>query len=243
MAVVSLANKPVNALSSPLISELTQTLQQLAQDESVEGVILASSCNNVFSAGLMLTELDNPQPHRITEYWSSFERLWSELYVTPLATVAEVNGAAPAGGAILALSCDERVMGDSPKCRIGLTEVAVGLTLPQWTIQLMERQLGARTAELHLGKASMLGSQDALRTGWVDHVAAMDDLRDQSEKCLTEWLAMPPLTRAATKIKQRKAVAELVGPRSTQAFKDAVFSEECQQTVAAMLAAMNKKKK
>eukprot|EP00758_Cryptobia_borreli_P007402 Tbor_TRINITY_DN5291_c0_g1::TRINITY_DN5291_c0_g1_i1::g.16464::m.16464/K13238/DCI; 3,2-trans-enoyl-CoA isomerase, mitochondrial len=102
------------------------------------GIILTSLVKNVFSAGLDLNELlavhpkynnqtsiindkDNtaekavqsdgiPGYGRFVEYWCIFQELWYTLHTFPLPIVAAINGDAPAGGCILAMCCDYRVM-------------------------------------------------------------------------------------------------------------------------------------
>lgn len=59
------------------------------------------------------------------------QEMWLTLYMTPLATVASISGHCPAGGCLLALSCDARVMAEG-KYTIGLNEAKLGLVPPAW---------------------------------------------------------------------------------------------------------------
>lgn len=69
-------------------------------------LLCCSSCwgavkKTVFSAGLDITEMYQPDNHRLANFWESLQNLWLELYGTGMATVAAIDGHAPAGGCML----------------------------------------------------------------------------------------------------------------------------------------------
>ena len=127
--------------------------------EGVRGLVLSSAVKNVFSAGLDLDELlrvgegfekhvaGTPMPHpyyaTFTVYWSEFQSLWLTLHTLPIPIVAAINGDAPAGGCIMSMCCDYRVMAiqsrnppDSTKpprqYKIGITATRGGFWLPKF---------------------------------------------------------------------------------------------------------------
>ena len=65
-------------------------------------------------------------------YWTHVQDMWLSLYMAPIPMIAAVNGAAPAGGCLMALSCDYRVMAQHPKFNIGLNETLLGIVAPTW---------------------------------------------------------------------------------------------------------------
>lgn len=75
-------------------------------------------------SGLDLQEIIKPDPEKVRAFWHSMQELWLTLYASPLTTVASINGAAPAAGCLLAMSCDYRVM--APDFVIGLNETRFG---------------------------------------------------------------------------------------------------------------------
>jgi len=94
----------------------------------------------MFSAGLdvpFLLTLDRPA---IAALWRTFYALLRALAGSPLPIAAAVTGHAPAGGAVLMLFCDWRVMADGA-WKVGLNEVQVGLTLPPVIFQAFKRQV------------------------------------------------------------------------------------------------------
>lgn len=100
-------------------------------------MILTSRVSNIFSAGLDITEMHDPDVVRLRSFWTALQNLWMTLYGTPLATVASIEGHAPAGGCLLAMSCDYRVMSTEKAFKMGLNEVALGIVAPFWFAETM----------------------------------------------------------------------------------------------------------
>ena len=104
----------------------------------IQSVILASSNPTIFSAGLDVSELLAPDADRLPKFWNSLQQVYLDLYGTRLATIAAIQGHAPAAGCMLAMACDYRVMyagdsgdnGDKKKKHvptIGLNETQLGI--------------------------------------------------------------------------------------------------------------------
>ena len=62
--------------------------------------------------------------------------MWLSVYMCPIPTIAAINGASPAGGCQIAMSCDYRIMAKHPKIVIGLNETALGIVAPTWVHSL-----------------------------------------------------------------------------------------------------------
>merc|ERR1712183_590571 len=97
----------------------------------IHSLVLNSSNSSIFSAGLDITELYKPDPNRLPEFWKSFQQLFIKLYGSRLATIAAIEGSAIAGGCMLAMSCDYRII-SSNKITIGLNETKLGIAAPFW---------------------------------------------------------------------------------------------------------------
>ena len=65
--------------------------------------------------------------------------MWLSLYMAPLPVIAAINDAAPAGGCLMAMSCDYRIMAQHPKFNIGLNETLLGIVAPTWFMDTMVR--------------------------------------------------------------------------------------------------------
>ena len=170
-------------------------LRSLEAEPSVRGVLLGSALPSVFSAGLDHTSLHGSTEAEHARYWTAVQEMWLTLYMTPLATVASVGGHSPAGGCMLALSCDERVMVEG-KPRIGLNETQLGIVAPPWFGTLLRDTVGARPAERMLQLGSLLSPEEALAAGMVDEVVPLHQLHGAASARLERLLAVPDAARA-----------------------------------------------
>src|SRR5258708_276928 len=115
---------PVNALSPELIVALRQAIQ--AAPGEGPGALILSGAPGRFSGGLdvpLLLTLDRPA---MAALWRDFYALLGAIAASPIPIAAAITGPAPAGGTVLALFCDWRVMAEGDY-KIGFNEVQVGL--------------------------------------------------------------------------------------------------------------------
>eukprot|EP00501_MAST-03F_sp_TOSAG23-6_P001749 GSMAST32.ASY1.ANO1.1826.1 assembled CDS len=173
-------NRPAaNTLSLEFIIEMRDTLKELESDSAVRGLILSSANPKIFCAGLDLQELVDPDPKRLHEFWKQMQLLAQDLFLTPLATVARMEGHAPAGGTVLALACDARVISAGGP-RIGLNETALGLNPPWWICDLMSRVVGDARGEQLVTRGTLLDGEAAFSIGLVDDAVHNKDELDSA---------------------------------------------------------------
>ncbi|NJL29839.1 MAG: enoyl-CoA hydratase/isomerase family protein, partial [Thermoanaerobaculia bacterium] len=158
---------PANALSPELISALGEEVIRAPEDGARALVI--SGLPGMFSAGLDVPYLLRLDHHRIRATWDGFYRLLHALAGSPIPVVVAITGHAPAGGTVIALFCDYRVMaaGDA---KLGLNEVRVGIPLPSTIYKALERLVGARRAERLLVSGELVAPEAALAMGLVDEL-------------------------------------------------------------------------
>ncbi|WP_421118746.1 crotonase/enoyl-CoA hydratase family protein [Aquihabitans daechungensis] len=172
VAIITLDDGKANAFSTAAIVALEAHLDQAAADGARSLVIIGRPGR--FSAGFDLDEMTSGTTE-MRALVVRGARFWIRLYGLGIPTVAACTGHALAGGAITLLACDLRIAADVP-AKIGLNEVAIGLTLPKFAYALAADRL--ETTAL---VASTLGAQlydvpGALAAGYVDRVVAPDDL-------------------------------------------------------------------
>ena len=242
VAVLSMQSEPVNTLTAEFIEGITHTFQVLEQDPQAKGVVLTSGLR-AFCAGLDLNAI-SPAPAQadFKVFWQAFEEMYKTILLSPLATVCAINGSAPAGGTLLAMCCDYRVIADVDRLSMGLNETAVGIVPPAWVRALAARTLGERQAELHLQNALMVNPSAALSAGFVDAVVSQDDLLQTCIAQAAAMAAIPAEARASTKKAQRDGIATLMGPKSVAEMWACVESASFQQQAQDVLASMSKKK-
>jgi len=197
---------PVNSLSLEMLSALDCALQTIKSDPEARGILLTSASRKVFCAGLDITEMHNPNLERLQNFWRQLQNTWLTLYGFPLPVVAAMHGAAPAGGCLLAMSCDYRVM--SPGTPIGLNETQLGIVAPWWFSEVMKNTVGHRQTEILLQLGKMVKSEDAAVIGLVDDVIATENLTEHSSNVLLDFAKIPSLARNETKQMMRRPILD-----------------------------------
>jgi len=242
-ATVTLNRAPVNSLNLELLSAISKSLDDLLNNKS-RGMILTSSSNTVFSAGLDIMEMYKPEQNRMREFWSTLQDVWLKLYGSPFPTAAAINGHAPAGGCLLAMCCEYRVM--LPNYTIGLNETKLGIVAPKWFMSTMKNTISARDAESALTLGTLFNSEEALRIGLIDEIAAdKADALSKSEAFLNRFKTIPPMARALTKQTLRiKEIQELEDNRSqdVELFVALATHPKAQQSLGMYIEALKQKK-
>lgn len=172
-----------------------------------------------------------------------FQEAWLQLYGSGFPTAAAINGHSPAGGCLLAMSCEYRVM--LPKFSIGLNETQLGIVAPTWFQATMKNTIPLRQAELALTQGRMFTTEEALKVGMVDELASdKADALAKCEKFIESFRKIPREARMVTKQSfRRAAIEELENNREQdiQLFAYAVTMPKTQQNLEAYLEKLKKK--
>uniref|UniRef100_A0A6B2LF29 Enoyl-CoA hydratase n=1 Tax=Arcella intermedia TaxID=1963864 RepID=A0A6B2LF29_9EUKA len=191
-------------------TQLNDSLQRLEQDKNIKGVIFYSGLKrNVFTAGNDINELYAPKtsPERYKQFNFAVNTFLTNLYSSRLVTIAAIKGACPAGGCILSMCCDYRIMTEEGS--IGLNEVALGIAVPKFWIDLMTKLVGQGQSEKLLKFAKMLTPREAKEVGLIDEVVATaEDLLPTTEKVLKQLISLPAAGRIVVKSHLRSAFTE-----------------------------------
>lgn len=236
-----LARPPVNALDPALIAGLRAQLG--AAHAAGAGAIVLSGAAGRFSGGLdvpALLALDRPA---LRETWSDFFALLRELATCPVPVAAALTGHSPAGGTVLALFCDYRVLADGPYL-VGLNEVQVGLPVPAFLHASLAYVVGARQAERLAVAGLLMPPADALRCGLVDELAPLDAVVPRALGWAADLLTRPSHAMLTTRRTARRALHEAVNAIDPAAVDDVIdrwFSPETQTTLRALAARLGKR--
>ncbi|MGH9382371.1 MAG: enoyl-CoA hydratase/isomerase family protein [Thermoanaerobaculia bacterium] len=194
---------PANALNAELLGLLTRHVR--AASESDAGAVVLSGLPGTFSAGLDIHELLRLDAAGIAELWRSLLDALRGVASSAVPVVAALTGHAPAGGAVLALCCDYRVMSEG-EYGIGLNEVAVGIPLPRLIFELLERIVGSRQAEKLAVSGRMVSPAEALAIGLVDELAPPDEVVARAEARCQELLCLPRRAMLETRATARASL-------------------------------------
>lgn len=204
IAVMQFQSPPVNSLSLDFLTEFAISLEKLEMDRSCRGVIITSAQLKVFSAGLDILEMFQKSPEHCAEFWKSVQEMWLKLYGSNKVTIAAINGSSPAGGCLMAMCCDYRIMADNPRYSIGLNETKLGIVAPFWFKDTMANTVGNRETEKGLQLGLLYSAPEALKVGLVDELVPEDKVLDTATETMTKWLAIPDHARQITKSMMRK---------------------------------------
>lgn len=172
IAVVTLDDGKANAFSTATLVSLEGHLDHAVAD-GAQALVLVGRPGR-FSAGFALDEMTgNVVDMRALVVRGA--RFWLRLYGLGIPTVAACTGHALAGGALTLLSCDLRLAADGP-AKIGLSEVAIGLTLPKFAFALAEDRLTRPALTAATIGAQVYDPAGAAGVGYIDRIVAPDDL-------------------------------------------------------------------
>ncbi|MBL8829758.1 MAG: enoyl-CoA hydratase/isomerase family protein [Planctomycetaceae bacterium] len=158
---IDIPGKGANVFSRSVVDELDGHLSALEQRPGLVGVIFRSGKPGTFIAGADLREFA-AQPDMakddVVAVASRGRKLFERLTRAPFISVAAIDGACLGGGMELALWCDRRLCGDSPKTQLGLPEVKLGM-FPGWggTVRLPRIVGLANAIEMITGGESIDG--------------------------------------------------------------------------------------
>lgn len=237
---IHLARAPVNALNPDLCAALHSAIAD-AVAQGVHGLVLSGG-PKVFSAGLDVPHLLTLQSRaELMAAWETFFGAARALAECPVPVVAAIAGHAPAGGCVLALCCDYRVMASGP-FRIGLNETQVGLAAPEGILRLMARVVGAYRAERLLVAGEMVDAERALAMGLVDELADVDHVAVRARAWLEPLLQLPRKPMLTTRAFARADLIAALHPDMIQLdrFIDAWNEPDTQAGLRALVAKLGK---
>ncbi|MEJ2882577.1 enoyl-CoA hydratase/isomerase family protein [Pedobacter sp. GR22-6] len=202
LAIITLDRGRSNALNAPMITELNDMLKNIASDQNIAGVLITGK-ENFFSAGLDLIELYNYNETEVADFWNLFLDFVATLTAFKKPMIAAVNGHSPAGGCVIALACDYRIMAEGQYI-IGLNEVPVGITVPNSIFNLYAFWIGQAHAHRSLLEGKLFSPEEALQIGLVDEVVNPAGILTAAERKARKYMAMERNTWEQSKLSIRK---------------------------------------
>lgn len=236
VVVIRMNHGKVNALDVDLLVAVREAFLQAPKDAA----IVLTGNDRAFSAGLDLRALlDSPLEYS--------DQLLDELSATcltifdhPRPVVAAVNGAAIAGGAMLALAADVRIMSGGV---IGLPELKVGVPIPSALMELARYVLGPQLSR-HVLQGLAIDPEAALAIGMIDELADPEQLLDRAIAEAQGLAAVPAVTFALTKQALHAETRDLIeagSPADDDEVADAWQSAEVRVQIQAQVDRMTKR--
>ncbi len=212
-----------NALDENTLGALAAAFRRA--DGDPKPIVLASAARS-FCTGLDLDfaiELDRTGMARLMR---AFEEALRACYLHPAPVVAAIAGHALAGGALLALCCDRRILA-ARGCRFGIHGIHLGVSYPEIAIEVLRDSWPRRLVEELLYEGRIYEPQDALRRGLVDLVVPGEEVEEEAVACARS-LASPSLAAyALAKASVRRRAGERLArntPGADESWLDQWFS-------------------
>lgn len=207
VAVVRLDDGKANALSVAVIAALHEALDKAAGRATA--VCIAGNAK-ALCAGFDLSVMRGDVSDMV-ELVRAGGQLLTRVYGHPQPTVAAVTGHAMAAGALLALACDTRISGDAP-AKIGLNETAIGMTLPDFAIELARDRLSKRYLTRATIEGEVFSPEGALAAGYVDMIVSADECERTAIDVARRLGQLDATAYAGTKKALRQATIDRILP-------------------------------
>jgi enoyl-CoA hydratase/carnithine racemase len=222
VAIVGLDRSVTNAIDLDLVTELSETLEHLRDDDDSRAIVLSSASDKFFSIGWDIPGLYDLTEAEFRLFYQAYNGLCMTLYTIPKPTVAAITGHAIAGGCILTLCCDVRVIAEG-RTLMGLNEVLLGVPVPYPGDRILRDLVGARIAREVMEIGAFHEAAALLEMGVVDRVVPREMLRDTAVDAAHSMGGLP--APAYTVIKRNRTEIVEVLARSRRGEKEDAFIE------------------
>ncbi|MEM7096561.1 MAG: crotonase/enoyl-CoA hydratase family protein [Actinomycetota bacterium] len=190
IARIDIDDGKANALSFSMITDIRAAITAAEADTTCVAAVLAGR-EGRFSAGFDLSVVQGEDPSAIVNLVADGGDLVRHLYGASIPVVAACTGHALAAGALMLLGCDVRIGADGP-FKVGLNEVAIGMTLPGWAYTICRERLSNRHLQRSLPTARITEPAGAVDVGFLDQVVPADELIDAAMAEAASMAALDP---------------------------------------------------
>ncbi|MGD2089505.1 MAG: enoyl-CoA hydratase/isomerase family protein [Candidatus Aminicenantes bacterium] len=174
--VVKLNRGVINALNLELVHRLSEAFGKAKNDPDVHGLVLGSSNEKFFCIGFDIPGLYELNQEDFSRFYRAFNNMCLELYTLPKPTTAAITGHATAGGCILAICCDYRLIAEGKKL-MGLNEIKLGVPVPYLADCILHSIVGVRYARDIIESGDFYRHEQSLKMGVVDQILPLEQVR------------------------------------------------------------------
>jgi enoyl-CoA hydratase/carnithine racemase len=231
VAVVKLNRGVTNPLNLGLVNEIREALQTVKSDPETFGLVLTGSNEKFFSIGFDIPHLFDLSREDVTVFYRTFNQACMDLFTLPKPTVAAIGGHAIAGGCILALCCDYRMIADGRKL-MGLNEIRLGVPVPYPADCILRSLVGARRASEIMETGEFYQPAGSLEMGMVDRVLPLQEVLPEAIEKARLLGSMPGepyrmIKRSRTEIVEDEVLARW--QEKENLFLDCWYSDEARR--------------
>lgn len=196
VTVLAMDHLKANAMDVELCEGLSAQIEDLSLSDTTGAIVLTGQ-GRIFSAGVDLLRLLDGGTAYVQRFLPALSRMFDMVFECPKPVVAAINGAAIAGGCVLACAADHRVIADG--ARIGVPELLVGVPFPTSALEIMRYVTAPQFLPEVLDSGAVYAAGDARDRGLADRIASADTLLGNAIEWATTLARLPPAAFALTK--------------------------------------------
>ena len=240
LAVLTLDNGKVNAINTDLARDLHNAFLDLDGDDTVDGIVLAGK-EGCFCAGLDVRMLATSDAAGLREFFRAYLTALQTMVRCSKPVVAAMTGFAPAGGTVLALTADYRVMAIGQKHTVGMNEFNMSLQIPKMMADIYAHYRGEAGAWADVQGARMYGAEAAAKLGLVDEALPVEEVLPRAEAYCRQLMQVHHPVFHRTKRYLRRGLLAAVDHEVEQMvdviaedFRDPVFKQMMERFVRSL---------
>jgi enoyl-CoA hydratase len=205
IATITMDDGKKNALSPDMFAQLNAALDRAETDRAV---VVLTGREGVLSGGFDLRVLGGGGPTAVGMVRTGFD-LGLRLLSFPAPVVVACPGHAIAMGAFLLLSGDHRI-GAEGAFRVGANEVAIGITMPFFGIEMCRQRLTPAYFHRSVINAEIYSPDGAVAAGFLDRLVPADALADAARQTALDLAKLDTAVHTATKLRARAGMLQAV---------------------------------
>jgi enoyl-CoA hydratase len=205
IATITMDDGKVNALGVPMLGELHAAFDRAEKEEAP---VILEGREGRFSAGFDL-KVFSERPEELPEMLMLGAALCERILCFPRPVVTACTGHGVAAGCFIQLPADLRLGADGP-FQIGLNEVQIGLTMPQFVIDLARARLAPSHFDRAVNCAEMYSPAGAVVAGFLDAIVPPGELRPAALAAARRLEGLNAEAHRQTKLKSRAALINAV---------------------------------
>jgi enoyl-CoA hydratase len=237
VALLELAAGKANAMTAAVLDKIEALVDGFERSQA--GAAVLTGYEKFFSAGLALPTLVDLDRTAMQKFIVRFSTVMTRVLACEKPIVAAINGHAIAGGCVLALECDWRIVVDEPGVRIGLNETQLGIGLPSVVIEPLRAQVPPTSLVPIALEGKLFSPAEALALGLVHEVVPAAELRARATAKARLLAEIPPAGSAQVKRSLRRPVLDAIERYSapeTERWLDSWFAPGAQDRLRATVA-------
>jgi enoyl-CoA hydratase/carnithine racemase len=231
-----------NAINDEFIREAHQLMDEAEHDPGIRALLVTSTHKTIFCPGVDLPSLIGRSAPEMRRFYEALTGIVRRKVAYPKPEVYALNGHTIAGGCMMALAGDHRVMANG-RFTLGLMEIDVGLAAPIGVVEMIRHFVGGRVTERMLFSGERFTPERALALGLVEELVEPERLMERALESARLLGGKPADGYRRLKGYSRQALAERMRTLDTANLDGLVgqwFSEETQRLVTAAVERMTK---